>query len=149
MRGFRTVQWKIIYGNEQENNITIKGCIYVLDMYSCLLFPQHWDQQASENFPTKRGTWCATYEDACVMQWNQRSFTKTIKYDSNTNTPKMHSSPRLTNYLAKLRLQDIIFKTTNNAQTIAFFCSDFQRSAANSAAGVRHTRRFGGLFYNG
>ena len=120
MRGFGTVQCKSIYDNGQEHNITIKGCIYVPDMYSCLLSPQHWDQQASDNFPMKRGTWCATYGGACVMQWNQRRFTKTIKYDSNTNTPKMYSSPRLANYLTKLRLQDITFKTANNAQTIAF-----------------------------
>ena len=120
MRGFGTVRWKITDDNGQVYNITIKGRLYVPDMYACLLSPQHWAQQAADNFPMKRGTWCATYGDACVIQWNQRKFTNTINYDSNTNTPKMYSSPRLAKYRAKLRLQNIKCKTANNAQMIAF-----------------------------
>ena len=42
-------------------------------MYACLPSPQHWAQQTADNFPMKRGTWCATYGDAYVMQWNQRN----------------------------------------------------------------------------
>ena len=41
VRGFGTVQWKITDDNGQEHKITIQGCLYVPDMHSCLLSPQH------------------------------------------------------------------------------------------------------------
>ena len=86
VRGFGTVQWIITDDKGQEHDLIIKGYIYVPDMYSYLLSSQHWTQQAAYNFPMKRGTWCATYGDACVMQWNQRRFTKTIEYDNTIAT---------------------------------------------------------------
>ena len=56
VRGFGIMQWKITDNNKQEHNILIKECLFVPDMYSYLLSPQHWDQQASNNFSIKRGT---------------------------------------------------------------------------------------------
>ena len=44
VRGFGTVRWKITDDKGQEHNITIKGCLYVPDIYACLLSPQHWAQ---------------------------------------------------------------------------------------------------------
>ena len=32
--------------------------------------------------PSPRGTWCATYSDAIVLQWNQRKHTRTIPLNS-------------------------------------------------------------------
>ena len=91
-------------------------CTYLTYLRS----PQHWAQQAKENFPTNRGTWCTTYEDSCVMQWEQRKYTKTVIYDKNTNTPKMYSVPCTSTFRANLQLCDKVTKSCQIAQTLAF-----------------------------
>ena len=36
-----TVRWKIEDDDGKEHDLIIKGCLYVPDMTSCLLYPQH------------------------------------------------------------------------------------------------------------
>ena len=120
VKGVGTVRWKIEDDDGKEHELIIKGCLYVPDMSSCLLSPQHWSQQAQDNFPTNRGTWCATFADSCVMQWDQRKYTKTILYDKNTNTPKMYSVPRTPTFRANLQLCEKVAKTCQIAKTLAF-----------------------------
>ena len=120
MRGMDTVSWKIEDDDGKEYDLIIKGYLYVPDMPSCLLSPQHWAQQAKNNFPTNKRIWCATYDDACVMQWEQRKYTKTIIFDKNTNTPKMYSVPRTSTFCFNLQLCDKVGKNCQIDQTLAF-----------------------------
>jgi hypothetical protein len=54
------------------HDIRIPGSFYVPDCPSRLLSPQHWAQKAKDNHPMRHGTWCATYDDEIVLEWNQR-----------------------------------------------------------------------------
>ena len=48
---------------------------------------------ANDNYPAKRGTWCATYDDAIELQWDQRQFTRTIPLDPGSNIATIYSAP--------------------------------------------------------
>ena len=134
-----TVSWKISDDNGKEYELIIKCCLCVHDMSSYLLSPQHWVQQTNDNFPTNRGTWCATYDDACVMQWKQSKFTKTITYDKNKNTPRMSSVPRTSNFCANLQLCDKVGNTCEIAQTLAF-CATSANEQLQTQSDVNPTK---------
>ena len=68
VKGMGTLQWKIEDDYGKVHIWTIKESLYVSDISTCLLSPQHWAKQAEDNSPRKRGTWCATYDDACEME---------------------------------------------------------------------------------
>ena len=92
VKGEGTVRWKIEDDNGKVHTMLIKNCLYVPDLHICLLSPQHWAQQANDNAPNPRGTWCATYGDVFELEWNQRQYRRSIKFDSNTNTPRFTSA---------------------------------------------------------
>jgi GAG-pre-integrase domain len=83
-----------------------------------LLSPQHWAQQAKDNSPTPRGTWCATYESEVVLQWNQRAHTKTIPLDPRQgNVAVMWSTPGYSRYRDHIQLDEdipICYATTSH-----------------------------------
>lgn len=58
------LQWKVEDDNGKVHTLTIKDCLYVPGLSNYLLSPQHWAKHAENNFPTRRETWCATYDDA-------------------------------------------------------------------------------------
>ena len=106
--GTGTLKWKIEDDDGNYHDIIIKEALYIPGLSSCLLCPQQWSKQVKDNFPRKRGTWCATYEDVCVLQWDQRKYTRTIKYDPSTNTPKLYTIP--SNYSGMQCMQTICIK---------------------------------------
>ena len=91
--GKGTVRWKIEDDEGKYHDIIIKDALYIPGLSFCLLCPQQWSKQAKDDFPRKHGTWCATDDDECVLQWEQRKYTRTIKYDPITNTPKIYTIP--------------------------------------------------------
>ena len=123
VKGEGTIVWKIQDDDGSQHDLTIKDCLYVPDLQICLLSPQHWAQQARDDFPKKDGTWCATYAGGCQMQWNQRKYTKTIHHDPKTNTPRLYTVPRSTAFRRKLAALDLLAKTTIHTKTHAF-CVD-------------------------
>ena len=68
VKGANALQWKVEDDNGKIYTPPIKDNLYVPGTYTCLLSPQHWTKQAEGNFSKRRGTWCATYDDACEME---------------------------------------------------------------------------------
>jgi hypothetical protein len=74
-----TVKWVVIDDSGQHRDILIPNTYYVPNCGTRLLSPQHWAQEVQDNFPSRDGTWCATFNDRVVLEWNQRKYTKTIQ----------------------------------------------------------------------
>ena len=115
-----TLQWKVEDNYEKVHTWTIKDPLYLPDISTCLLSPQHWAKQAEDNFPRRRVTWCATYDDACEIEWDQRKYRRTIPLDSKSNTPRLMSAPNCVNYRRKARLLEKVANTCELEQTMAF-----------------------------
>jgi hypothetical protein len=75
------ISWTIQDDNGSAQTLLIPNLFYVPLSTIRLLSPQHMAQQMNDHFPTRRGTWCATYDDAISLQWDQRRHTKTVKLD--------------------------------------------------------------------
>ena len=89
-----TLKWHIEDDQGKVHTLLLPGSYFVPGSPSRLLSPQHWAQIAKDNKPKPRGTWCATYDDTIVIQWNQRSCTRTIRLDpSNSNVATIYSAP--------------------------------------------------------
>ncbi|CAB9529714.1 unknown protein (Partial), partial [Seminavis robusta] len=73
-----TVRWSIEDDNGRVHHFVIPHTYYNPSTPYRLLSPQHWARVASDNSPNKRGTWCATYEDAVELFWSQRQFKRVI-----------------------------------------------------------------------
>jgi hypothetical protein len=80
-----TVKWRIYDDDGVIHSIEIPNSYYVPNGRSRLLSPQHWAQQASDTFPIRHGTWCATHEDSIVCHWNQQRHKVTIPLNPGSN----------------------------------------------------------------
>jgi hypothetical protein len=67
---------------EDDDNVVhthdIPGMQYCPTLPFCLLSPQHLARELQDNYPERRGTWLATYDDAFVLEWDQRQDRRTI-----------------------------------------------------------------------
>jgi hypothetical protein len=78
----------------KTHEVLLPKLFYVPQATTRLLSPQHWAQVAEDNSPSPRGTWCATYGDSIVLQWDQRQYTKTLALDvSGANVATMFDAP--------------------------------------------------------
>jgi hypothetical protein len=66
----------------------------------CLLSPQHWAQEAGDNYPLPNGTRMENTANNCRLFWEQGLFLKTIPFDDATNTPIFYTSPLTSSYWA-------------------------------------------------
>jgi len=80
-----TVRWHVEDDDGIVHAIVLPNTYYARDAPYKLLSPQHWSQVADDNTPAKHGTWCATYADAIVLEWNQRKYRRTIPLSAHTN----------------------------------------------------------------
>jgi hypothetical protein len=108
IKGQATIRWQLEDDAGQIDAVDISGAAYVPSAPYCILSPQHWAQQSKDDYPRKRGTWCATYGDCCVLQWRQRSHTKTIQHDPRSNVPKFRTAPGTTLYRVSTAVLDEI-----------------------------------------
>jgi len=74
--------------------------LYIPEAAIRLLSPQQWRKQSKDNFPKKNSTWCATYQDKCVLNWNQNQYKKTVHLDPHSNVAIFCSAPNYTIYNA-------------------------------------------------
>jgi hypothetical protein len=89
-----TIKWTVNKDSGISLDIIIPNAYHVPNAPVRLLSPQHWAQQSKDNKPNPKGTWCATYANEIVLQWNQRSYTKTIPlYPKKGNVGTMWSDP--------------------------------------------------------
>jgi len=100
-----TIQWEIEDDEGAVHTITLPGSLYIKDSPSRILSPQHWSKVAKDESPQHNGTWCATYKDRVVLQWNQRRHTRTIRLDS-TNVASLRTASGYTRSLAFLAATD-------------------------------------------
>jgi hypothetical protein len=85
--------------NGVPHEIIAPDSFYVPHCPSRLLSPQHWAQKAKDNYPKRHGTWCATYDDEIVLEWNQRQYRRTITLDQKgSNTAWIHTAPGYSRY---------------------------------------------------
>ena len=92
VEGEGTLVWYTNDNQRRRHEIKIKNYLYVLDLPSCLAYPQYWAKLANNNFPSPKETWCAIYKDSCVLQWGQIICTRTTPLDDKTDSPKLFST---------------------------------------------------------
>jgi len=96
-----TILWSIEDDNGLPHELLIPHSYYVPGSKVRLLSPQHWAREAKDNRPQPRGTWCATYADSIVLEWNQRKHRRTIKLDQQgSNVATVHTAPGYNKFTA-------------------------------------------------
>jgi hypothetical protein len=87
-----TVRWEIEDDNGVVHQQTIPGTYYNPNSEYKLYSPQHMAQVYKDHDPKPHGTWCATYDDSVVLQWDQRKFTRTVPLDRKRNVALIRSA---------------------------------------------------------
>jgi hypothetical protein len=113
IRGIGTFKFKIEDNNGKTHKIKVPNTLYLPDLRRCLLSPQHWAQEARDNYPLPRGTRMESNEEYCILIWGQTKYKKTIPFNPNSNIPIMH--------LASLSCAYCAFATTFEACEASFF----------------------------
>ena len=117
--GSGTLRWRIEDDDGKIHTIICKDAIFVPNLHTCLLSPQHWAQGLDDNSPKLDGTWCATYADRCVIEWNQRKHRRTIRFDRNsTNTRIIYLAPGCDLHRRKIDILNVVARTTQICQTV-------------------------------
>ncbi|CAB9508241.1 unknown protein [Seminavis robusta] len=88
-----TVRWAIEDEEGMVHHFLIPDTYYNASTPFRLLSPQHWARAADDNSPNRRGTWCATYEDAVELFWKQSKFKRVIKLSASSNIALVRSAP--------------------------------------------------------
>ena len=98
IKGKGTVHWQIEDDEGRKHMLVINDVLYVPDVPTCLLSPQHWMQQAKDFYPIKHGTWCAIYHDECILHWKQQKYKRMLSWDPQTNTAQFRLAGGATCY---------------------------------------------------
>jgi hypothetical protein len=80
-----TIKWKIPDDTGAITEFVIPNSYYVPSGGVRLLSPQHLAQVCKDNYPKPKGTQLVTYDDHCVLYWNQLRQSLTIPVDPKTN----------------------------------------------------------------
>jgi hypothetical protein len=110
IKGTGTFKFKIKDNNGMTHEIKIPNSLYIPELKRCLLVPQHWVQEAKDNYPRPKGM--QDNEFYC-MYWGQAKYQKSIPYDPSTNVPILYTAVLLRSYL--------VFATTFEAMEAPFF----------------------------
>jgi hypothetical protein len=86
--------------NGKPHRIKIPNSLYLPGLRMCLLSPQHWVQEARDNYPLPNGTRMENDAHSCKLFWGQGRFVKMIPLNDATNTPIFYMSPLTTGYRA-------------------------------------------------
>jgi hypothetical protein len=86
--------------NCKPHRIKIPNSLYLPGLKMCLLLPQHWAQEAEDNYPLPNGTRMENNAHSCKLFWGQSLFSKTIPFDAVTNTPIFYTLPSMSSYRA-------------------------------------------------
>ena len=90
---YGTVHWNIEDDHGVVHHMTIPNSACVARLPHCLLSPQHWSQEANDQFPIANGTYAEQHHDKCILIWDQRKLQRTIPLDPFTNCPTLNSAP--------------------------------------------------------
>jgi hypothetical protein len=92
IKGIGTFKFKVNNGDGTTHEIKIPNSLYLPDLKRCLLSPQHWAQEAGDNYPLPQGTRMENDNKRCVLVWGQGKYKKFIPYNSTSNIPIMYSA---------------------------------------------------------
>ena len=98
--GIGTIHWTTQDDQGRVHVVRIPNSLYVPASPIRILSPQHWAQEMDDNYPKRRGTWCATYDNGCELFWQQNKYVKTVKHDSRSNVPIMTANHGTKKYRA-------------------------------------------------
>ncbi len=113
IKGTGTFKFKIKDNNGMTHEIKIPNSLYVPELKRCLLSPQHWVQEAKDNYPMPKGTRMSQDDECYCMYWDQAEFHKSIPYDPSANVPIL--------YTAALSHASRAFATTFKTMEAPFF----------------------------
>ncbi len=80
-----TVKWSIEDDAGVIHDIILPNTYYTAQARNRLLSPQHWAQQAEDNYPAPNGTWCAMYSNKIKLYWDQQRYMRTIYLSPRSN----------------------------------------------------------------
>jgi hypothetical protein len=92
IKGQGTLVLDINNDNGRPHWIKIPNSLYLPELKVCLLSPQHWVQEARDDYPSPNGTRMENNARSCTLIWGQGQFRKTIPFNASTNTPIFYSS---------------------------------------------------------
>ena len=100
IKGIGTFVFTIEDDNGKKHEICILNSLHVPDLKLCLLSPQHWAQEAGDDYPMPNGTRMENMASHCILIWKQGSCRKLITFNSATNTPIFFTAPSSGSYHA-------------------------------------------------
>jgi hypothetical protein len=92
IKGIRTFKLKVNDNDGTTHEIKIPNSLYLPDLKRCLLSPQHWVQEAGDNYPLPQGTRMENDDKQCVLVWGQDKYKKLIPFNATSNIPIMYSA---------------------------------------------------------
>jgi hypothetical protein len=113
IKGIGTFKFKVDDNDGKTHEIKIPNSLYLPDLKRCLLSPQHWAQEAGDNYPLPRGTRMENDNKQCVLVWGQGKYKKSIPFNATSNIPIMYSASSSLAYRA--------YATTFEALKASFF----------------------------
>ncbi len=113
MKGMGSFKFKIKDDNGMMHEIEIPNNLYVPELKRCLLSPQHWVQEAKDNYPRLKGTRMSLDNEFYYVHWGQANYQKLIPYNPPTNVPILYTAALLRAYR--------VFATTFKAMEAPFF----------------------------
>jgi hypothetical protein len=116
INGRGTFKFKIEDDNGKMHKIKTPNSLYVPDLKRCLLSPQHWLQEAKDNYPRPKGTQMKQDDEYYLLIWGQAKYRKLVPYDPSFNVPIMYTISSLHAYCT--------FTTTFKALEANFFCQE-------------------------
>jgi hypothetical protein len=113
IKGMGMFQFKMKDNNGMMHEIKIPYSLYVPELKRCLLSPQHWVQEAKENYPWPKGMRMGQGDEFYYVYWDQAKYQKSTPYNLSTNVPILYTTTLLRVYHA--------FATTFEAMEAPFF----------------------------
>jgi hypothetical protein len=113
IKGTGTFKFKIKDDNGMTHKINIPISLYIPELKRCLLSPQHWVQEAKDNYPRTKGPRMSQDNEFYYVYWGQAKYQKLIPYDPPSNVRIMYTTASPCAYCA--------FTTTFKAMEAPFF----------------------------
>ncbi len=113
IKGTGAFKFKIKEDNGMTHKIKIPNSLYIPELKRCLLSPQHWVQEAKDNFPRPKGTRMSQDNEFYYVYWDQAKYQKLIPFNPSTNVQILYTAALLHAYRA--------FAATFEAMKASFF----------------------------
>jgi hypothetical protein len=113
IKGMGTFKIKIKDNNGMTHKVKIPNSLCISKLKRCLLSPQHWVQEAKDNYPRPKGTRMEQDDEYYFLNWGQAKYRKSVPYDPLSNILIMYTTALSHTYRA--------FATTFEALEAPFF----------------------------